>query len=119
MKKTIFYSWARIAEYCKGDIHCIVKTFKTFTNKPVPPNLSGKSFILNLKDLLDSKALESEIVEYLLLASLRNYFDYKYQNDTTLYLFFSDISSDRIRKNKLLTLENNYIKFIYEENHGN
>jgi hypothetical protein len=119
MNKIIFYSWRKIVEYNKGDIYETANTFKSFITKPVPKNFLGKSYIINLKDLMECSSSDVEKIEYLLLASLRNYFDYKYQNDAKLYLYFSDISLERISKNKLLTIENDYIKFKYEENHGN
>jgi hypothetical protein len=119
MNKIIFYSWRKIIEHTKGDIYNTLVTFKSFISKPVPKDFQGKSFIINLEGLLGSSSSDVEKIEYILLASLRNYFDYKYQNDAKLYLYFSDISLERISKNKLLTIDNDYIKFKYEENHGN
>jgi hypothetical protein len=120
MDQIIFFSWSKIEKRCKGDLSCIANTFKKFTTTPVPSELSGNSFILNIKGLFSSKDfLDHEVVEYLYLCSLRNHFDYKYQNNARLYLYFSNIPLDRMSRNKLLKIENDYIKFIYEENHGN
>jgi len=117
--KLLFYSWDKVVKQCDGKIDCILTLFKTFNTKSVPTNLIGDSFMINLDELLSSLSSDVEKIEYLYLCSLRNYFDYKYQNNAKLYLYFSPISVEKISRNSLLKLENDYIKFIYEENHGN
>lgn len=119
MTKIIFYSWEKIEKKCDGNIACIMEVFRSFLKNPVPKSLLGKSFITNIKDLLNGSNNDVELVQYIYLASLRNYFDFTYQKDSRLYKYFSDIPLEKLAKNKLLTIKDDYINFKYEENYGN
>lgn len=83
----------------------------------VPRNLRGSNFLLNPEKFLNDKVTDLYYkVQYLKLASLRNYYDYiefgyKFL-DITLY---PDLNINAIRSNPLLKITNTKIYFKYEE----
>jgi hypothetical protein len=109
MSKALWFDWKKINTQCSGSIACI---YKKFEQGDLPP---GSSFLLNLDGVLNHRVSINHKVMYFYLASLRNYFDYEYRDNLGLYLYFSDIKIEHIKQNKLLTIENDYIRFYYEE----
>ena len=115
MSKIKFFNWDKVIRAGKYDHYKILDIFSSFAKKPVPLNLAGNSFILNIKGFADSKYYDSEKFDYIMLAALRNYFDYEYQANSGLWLPVSPIDTVKISKNRLLRIEDNYIQFKYEK----
>lgn len=110
-KNLITFNWEKIYNKCNGNNPSILKEFGSYHKLP-----QGTSFILDLHRLLkDAKASTADKVLYLYLASIRNYFDYQYLNQTGLYIHFADVNLDIIKNNKLLKIDNDLIRFYYEE----
>jgi hypothetical protein len=80
-------------------------------------DLSGKSFLVNLPQLLEEDFFykPKEIAEYVALASFRNYSYYATTGDTSLDLLHSPVRQDIIINNRLLSIENDRVRFKYEE----
>jgi hypothetical protein len=80
-------------------------------------NWTGHSFLINPKDLFyyRYKYKDVEIVEYIGLASLRSYAEYKVMNTTTLDLLACLEKENLINNNSLLYIKNDKVHFIYEE----
>ena len=117
MVKALFYSWNKVLKY---NAYNETKLLNFFSKRVIPKELSGNSFILNTKDLILSKYFLSEKIDYIYLCSIRNFFDYNYSKEAGLFLYFSPISIEKIKTNRLLTIKDDYIKFKYEEiNYGN
>ena len=119
MNNLILYDWDKVVRENKSNSLKILDSFKSFNKYGVPKKFIGNSFLLNSLSLLYGNNTESEKIDYLYLASLRNYFDYKYQNISGLYLYFSDLATERVLHNTALYIENDYIHFKYEELYGN
>jgi len=88
--------------------------------KPIPDVTPGSSFLLNAKSLfLDKTTRVVDKAQYIRLAGRRNYIMYKLQQhkylDLTLY---PDLNTGIIKHNPLLIIDNNKLRFIYEENNG-
>lgn len=115
MRKAIFYSWDRVLKDSNKDSIKILEIFKSINLGKDRVQYRGNSFILNLTELIHSNYTISEKIDYLGLCSLRNYFDYEYQKESGLFLYFSPISIEKIKLNRLLTINDDYIKFKYEE----
>lgn len=115
MKNLLFYSWDKVVKENKANTLNVLNSFLEYNRKGVPAKLNGNSFILNSYDILKGAYTEREKIDYLYLASLRNYFDYKYQGMTGLYLYFSDLAEERVYKNRALIVVDDYIKFKHEE----
>jgi len=79
--------------------------------------LIGDSFIVNPEPLLlnRQKAPNSNLVQYLHLASLRNYLDFSFFTTTTIPLEFANYSIKELESNRLLKINNNQITLIYED----
>jgi hypothetical protein len=58
---------------------------------------------------------DSEIAQYAGVASLRNYFEYQKTKDTRLDLLHFTGDEDSIKNNRLLKIEGDYIRFLFEE----
>jgi hypothetical protein len=114
--KTIFFNWDKIIRAAKHDPYKVLSIFGDFSNSSVPTKLAGNSYLLNISDFVNSKDLDTYKFDYILLAAMRNYFDYEYQDDSRLWLPFStSIDTVKIQKNRLLQIHDNYIRFKYEE----
>lgn len=106
---TVFYSMPKLLKLSSGNIDKILSMIKE--NK-----IKGDSYILNLDRLLDSRAEKSHKVEYIFLASFRNYADYILLGIDYLDItYIPDIDVRKIRGNTLISLENNKIIFKKEK----
>ena len=77
--------------------------------------ISGTSFLLNEKDLLNSTEDDFYIASYVYLASFRNYSDYVLLGIKDLDLsYIPDIDIERYKSNPLLRINDRTIKFKYE-----
>lgn len=113
---TIFFDWQKVCRKCKYDSYAVLKTVTQFAKSGVPAQLAGNSFILNIHDLAASKYYDAEKFDYVLLAAIRNYFDYAYQGNSGLWLpMIHTVDKVKIQKNRLLQITDNYIHFKYED----
>ena len=78
----------------------------------------GNSFLANPKQLLVERRNYSnlEAANYVLVASYRNYHEYKRTGDTTLPLIHLPLLEEIINENRLLRMENGVIHFKFEDN---
>ena len=78
---------------------------------------SGDSFLINPKLLLRNRKNHKDIhiVEYIGLASLRNYSDYVVTSNKTLDLLACVGKEDLIKNNSLLHIADGKVYFKYEE----
>jgi len=75
----------------------------------------GESYILNLKGVLgDRHSSTDEKIQYVDLASKRNFFDYRISEDKTLNALL--VKRETIKHNTLLNVTDNKIHFKFEEN---
>lgn len=124
--KMLRYNWEQIRKYCNFDPILIVGFLRTCrgikNTKAIPFKLKrlakkgvpkGVSYILNLDDLLQDKSLSVyDIQQYLDLASRRNFFDFKQHGLKSLPKVAAYDSN--IQFNRLLTVDNDRIHFLYE-----
>lgn len=77
----------------------------------------GDSYMINPHELITYafKWTPKEVAQYIGLASFRSYSEYEITKDASLDLFHSPVSKDDINKNRLLRIDNNRIRFYYEE----
>jgi len=112
----IFFNWEKVIRRCDYDHYKILDKFKSFGSKGVPHDLAGNSFIINIKDLMYSKYYDSEKFDYLILCSIRNYFDYEYQGMTGLWLPMNyQVDKVKVLNNRLLKVTDDYVQFKYEK----
>lgn len=107
------FNWDELVRKTNGNPQKLVKEL---------PNLAaykGNSFILDLKSLIEAKASNVDKMQYLGLCSLRNYADYILVKDATLGMNHTNFSEFDIKRNNLLILENDRIKFLFEERYKN
>jgi hypothetical protein len=78
---------------------------------------SGSSFLVHPEKIFYyfSQYSVSEWVEYVKIASMRNYNNYRISKDTSLDLYILD---KQIKGNRLLTVKNNKIFFLFEDAKG-
>ena len=79
--------------------------------------LHGKSFLLNPKPLFANSNVDILYkIQYIKLAARRDYALYKLYGYASLDLsYYPDIDTNKLRTNPLLSINNNQIKFLYEE----
>lgn len=126
----VFYNWRRVYALTKGSTFKIFDVIEYLTYRVPPRNkLSrhywvsqhdwhGESFLLNPRDLLEQGQLittKRDIAEYIGLASLRNYAEYKVFGDPTLDFLACSGKEDIIQRNRLLRVENGKVHFLYED----
>ena len=122
----LFYNWEKIKG--KAIVKDVLTILHILTYKLPPVNrydrkfkfwtksFHGNSFV-NPKPLFIQRRRysDSEIAQYAGIASLRNYYEYQKDKDTTLDLFHFHGREDIIKKNRLLWIENDRIHFKFEE----
>ena len=113
----IFYSWNKITRHCNYNIFKILKCFKTGEYKKFP----GESFLLEHTELFKlPSSYDAEVVEYIALASRRNYFDAEYLHNAKLSIHYAyDVDLNKLKLNRLLKIVGKEILFKYEEYYGN
>jgi hypothetical protein len=123
------YNWERIMKLSNGKISNIITILRMLTYNQIPKNyyddcykyygknLTGNSFILNPKRLLEIGRTYSdrEVVEYAGVASFRSLAYYHQTKDTTLDLMHLDVSEDIIYNNRLLDIKANRVHFLFEK----
>jgi hypothetical protein len=115
--KPVFFSWEKVSKHCNYDIYKIYRCIKKGELKKFP----GYSFLLNPEPLIHLPDIYlAEIVEYVAIASIRNYFDAKYLHNARLStLFVPQECLQALTKNRLLRIVGKEIQFKYEEQYGN
>jgi hypothetical protein len=123
----ILYDWQKIVKVAQKKNSNIIELARkiTFGLKPrnkldiknTTENLSGNSYLLAPELLLNNswKYSNKEIVQYLALASLRNYNNYIFDGTITLDVFLCPVPVEKIANNRLLTVKQSKIHFLYEE----
>lgn len=108
----------------------IIAIIKYITYKPFPKHQydpvkkfalkdwRGSSFLINPEDLLKNRGYskDKDIIQYIELASLRNYIEYLTVGKRTLDLLAVSGKEDLFKNNNLLYVKNGQIYFTYEEN---
>jgi hypothetical protein len=114
--------WNRLKKNCKYDLNSAyrvlcagagIKGKYTIKERELSLTLYGDSYIINPHRVLTDRNsnIESKI-QYIELACMRNYFDYKLAGDSTLELLLVDPTT--IQHNPLLKVVNNKIHFKFE-----
>ena len=131
MENLILYNWPKIVSKSDGRVSKMLEILSHLTFKLLPvneedfrfnisqENWSGDSFLLNpSKIFIHRHQFKSrEIAEYVALASLRSYAEYKSTRKTTLSLIECPVEQVQIKDNRLLSFCNNQIYFCWEEVH--
>ena len=96
----------------------IPSSYKDPTYKYYGKSFLGNSFLTNPKQLLVEKRkyIKLDAANYVLVASYRNYHEYKRTGDTTLPLIHLPLLEEIINENRLLRMENGVIHFKFEDN---
>lgn len=85
-------------------------------NNKYSVNIKGTSYLLRPLELIDYNIYVDYKVQYVKLASLRDYTLYKLFNDKSLNLsYYPEIDAEKLKHNKLLTIKNNKVYFKLEE----
>lgn len=125
----ILFNWKRIHKYSGGSVREILTIIHLLTyqlppkNKQDPSykyygiNFAGDSFLVNPEMLFRTRRQyeDKELAQYIGLASLRSYGEYKAFKTTTLDFLACKGKKDIIDKNRLLWLESDKVHFKYEE----
>ena len=131
MENLILYNWPKIVSKSDGRVSKMLEILSHLTFKLLPvneedfrfkvsqENWSGDSFLLNpSKIFIHRHQFKSrEIAEYVALAALRSYAEYKATRKTTLSLIQCPVEQVQIKDNRLLSFWNNEIYFCWEEVH--
>lgn len=121
---TVFFDISKLEQAAGVDAQKFIALFKLHFTKELPSkrskykpiNLSGKSFLLNPKQLLLANVLGNFKVQYIKLAARRDYSTYKLLKQTGLDLtLFPDVGLDLIKHNPLLTILDQQVHFKFEE----
>lgn len=78
-------------------------------------DFSGNSFILNPKPLFAGRYTPKELIEYISMASLRSYANYRITGEVGLSLLHCPLQEETIDENRLLYIKDDKVMFIYEE----
>lgn len=111
----LFFDLTKIEKEAKYEARNIFKILKDHTDRPNKA-LMGQSYLLNPHDLIVSKHDILYKLQYLRLAARRDYALYKHYKYKALDLsYYPEIDKSLISSNPLLILNNNTIKFIFDE----
>ncbi len=124
----LLYNFKKVLRESNYSGHRFLELIKYLTYKPKYPrnklelaraeiDWSGNNFLINPKLLLNNrcKYKDIHIVEYIGLASLRNYSDYVVTGNKTLDLLACIGKEDLIKNNRLLRISDGKVYFRYEE----
>ena len=123
------FDWKKIHTTAEGNISCCNMIMEMLIKKSIPKNkydpiyrffemdFRGHSFILHPEVLLyySYKYSVRDISVYYALASLRSLPEYLISQKTTLDLLHMPIGLELIINNRLLTIDDDSIHFLYEE----
>lgn len=122
----IFYNWPKIKKYSNNKVQIIRTIFESICEADNPAfgrgkydriDFSGESYLLNPKGLLEvfQSGNQVDAAYYLMLASYRNYAEYKLTGETSLPLRFIKIPTDTLKQNSLIKVTDTDIQFILEK----
>lgn len=125
----IFYNWAKMYLATKGNSSSIITLIANITYPTLPKNVrdpiyrlvqkdwSGDSFLLHPEKILSnrSKFGDTELAQYVALASFRSYAEYEATSKRSLNMLMSPVTAQLINNNRLLSLVNDEIFFCWEE----
>ena len=125
----LLYNWNKMFETAEGSPFAVFLIFRMMVTSSIPSNkydriykytnvnFSGESFLAHPDVLLYNayKYEYSEIAQYLAVASLRPYGDYLATGKTTLDSILCTVAPELYTENRLLSIEDNQIHFLYEE----
>jgi hypothetical protein len=125
----ILYNWARIVRESNGSGFKLLDIVRYITYKPrikdyhdknyyySTVDWRGQSFLIHPERLFKNRKYFSDrhIIQYIGLAGLRNYTEYKVFKKETLDLLACKGKEDLINNNSLLHLEDENIHFLFEE----
>ncbi len=129
----ILYSWEMVQRKAQGNKLELIRIIKYITYRPVPKtrksrsyrysriNWGGTSFIVNPEKIFENidQYTKNEIAQYVGLASLRSYGEYKAIKTTTLDLLLCPVKEATLRYNRLLRVENGKVHFKWEDTETN
>ena len=121
----IFYNWEKIYRKTKGMSSAIINIISYVTFPHLPrnsydptyklslENWSGDSFLLHPEKLVINRRKfgDSELAQYVALASFRSYAEYEATGKRSLDMLLSPVSTELIDNNRLLTRKNDEILF--------
>lgn len=118
----LFFNIQNIEKESSGDVRKIFELLNVIHKKKlgvtrVKLNLIGTSFLLNPESFIKDKRTDILYkLQYLRLAALRGYSQFKEYGLRTLDLsFFPDLDRRLISSNPLLKIQNNQLHFLYED----
>jgi hypothetical protein len=127
----VLFNWKTVLRHSNNSCLQIIQIFEYITFRNTPENIysveylyslvdwRGDSFLLNPKPLLrlryGTRDYDLDIAHYIGLASLRNYSEFKATNKLSLDLLACLGKEDIINKNRLLYIDNDVVRFKYEE----
>lgn len=118
----LFFNIENIEKESAGNVKKIFELLDVIHNKKLGVtrtklNLIGTSFLLNPVPFLKDKRTDILYkLQYLRLAALRGYTQYKQYGMKTLDLsFYPDLNRKLISSNSLLKINNNQLHFLYED----
>ena len=123
----LFYNIRLLEQFSQGNPSSMLELLKNWYDKKLiaknskdpykPRNLQGTNFLLYPEKFLNDKTTDIYFkIQYLRLASLRNYADYKLTGQTYLDItLYPDINKQAIANNPLIQIINTKIYFKYEE----
>ena len=123
------YDWQKVYDEAKGNIVSCNRIMEMLITKRIPinrydpiymlsqKNFSGRSFMLHPDVLLYNsyKYTNREIAEYYALAALRSLPEYFASQKTTLDLLHLPVGLEIINENRLLSIDEHSVHFLYEE----
>ena len=126
---TVLYDYRKIFRAADNKSSKIITIFDgiVFKRKPrsvrdpryylLNKDYSGGGFMLNPKGLLRyrSSYTDKEICEYIALAGMRLYSNYVVTGETRLPCISSPVSTEKLKANRLLTVKDNKVLFLFEE----
>jgi hypothetical protein len=125
----IFFNWAKMFTATEGRSSDIVTLLATITYPNLPRNLhdstyrlssdnwSGDSFLLHPEKIFINRNNfgDTELAQYVALASFRSYAEYEATTKRSLNLLMSPVSTELIDNHRLLSRIENEIFFCWEE----
>jgi len=113
----VWYLAYKSGVYTKTLTYIVPVSKKLYTEAKRDPLPYGSSYILNPELLFSNTGQYSlkHIYEYVYLASLRGFFEWRVRGDCTLHATIAKAFDIDAIHNSLLTIENNIINFKYEQ----
>lgn len=122
----LFYNWPKIKKHSNGKVQMIRVILESMLEDGRPHfargrydkiDFSGESYLLRPDKLLTAFQFYNQVdaANYLMLASYRNYAEYKLTGDCSLPINFVTIPTDKLKQNSLLDVTSTNIHFLLEK----